>query len=228
MRSMAQKDALAAAEAPQARRPGLRERKKRQTAERIWRAAVDLFIERGFDKVSVAEIAEAADVSKMTVFNYFGTKEDLILGPMEEHVADVADAVRGRALGESAVDAVRRQLLGAIAERSPAVGLSDDRRSLETVRLILETPVLLKRAHDFHMRGQTLLADALAEETVEPVLAQVAAAQLIGVRNAVCSDAMRRRMAGEPLDAIAADTERHARAAFDLLEKGLSGFAVKA
>ncbi|GHE51885.1 TetR family transcriptional regulator [Streptomyces longispororuber] len=219
---------MAAAEGPQARRPGLRERKKRQTTQRIWQAAVDLFVERGFDKVSVAEIAAAADVSKMTVFNYFGTKEDLVLRPMEEHLADAARAVRDRAPGESAVDALRRDLLGLIAERSPAVGLSDDRRALETLRLVLETPVLIKRAHDLQVRGQSLLADVLAEETGEQVLAQVAAAQLIGVRNAVCADVMRRRTAGEPTERIAADADRLARAAFDLLEKGLSDYAVKA
>ncbi|MEI5099077.1 helix-turn-helix domain-containing protein [Streptomyces sp. PmtG] len=219
---------MAAAEAPQAREPGLRERKKRQTAQRIWRAAVDLFAERGFDKVSVAEIAAAADVSKMTVFNYFGTKEDLVLRPMEEHIGDAAAAVRGRAPGESAVDALRRQLLDLIAERSPAVGLSDDQRALQTLRLVLETPVLLQRAHDFHLRGQTLLAEQLAAETGEPVLAQVAAAQLIGVRHVVCTDIMRRRMAGAPLDRLAADADRLARAAFDLLEKGLREYAVKA
>lgn len=75
----------------------LRERKKLQTRHRLLAAATELFAERGFDKVSVAEIAEAADVSKMTVFNYFSGKEDLVLAPMEQHVGDVARAVRNRA-----------------------------------------------------------------------------------------------------------------------------------
>ncbi|MFD0551785.1 TetR/AcrR family transcriptional regulator [Streptomyces rectiviolaceus] len=78
---------------------GLRARKKKQTAARIWRVAVDLCSERGFDHVSVAEIAEAAEVSKMTVFNYFGTKEGVIVSPMEEHVGDPARAVRERQPG---------------------------------------------------------------------------------------------------------------------------------
>lgn len=74
----------------------LRERKKLQTRHRLLAAATALFAERGFDKVSVAEIAEAAEVSKMTVFNYFAGKEDLVLAPMEEHIGDVARAVRDR------------------------------------------------------------------------------------------------------------------------------------
>ncbi len=66
---------------------GLRERKKRETRRRLLETATTLFSERGFDQVSVAEIADAADVSKMTVFNYFDSKEDLVFAPLEEHVA---------------------------------------------------------------------------------------------------------------------------------------------
>ncbi|MFD9909943.1 TetR/AcrR family transcriptional regulator [Streptomyces sp. NPDC059063] len=207
---------------------GLRERKKRQTAERIWLAAVDLFVERGFDKVSVAEIAAAADVSKMTVFNYFGTKEDLLLSRMERYVPDAADAVRNRAPGESAAEALRARLLELIEVRDPSLGLSDNPRTIEILRLIAETPVLLHRAHRFHLRGQRLLADVLAEETGEPVLAEVAAAQLIGVRNAVFAEVQRRRAAGASLDEAAEAAAQLARDAFDLVEKGLSGYAVKA
>ena len=210
------------------RAPGLRERKKQQTAARIWQAAVELFVERGFDKVSVAEIAAAADVSKMTVFNYFGTKEDVLLGPREEHVADAADAVRDRAPGESAAEALRRQLLDLIEARDASVGLSDSARTLQVLRLITETPVLLHRAHAFHLRRQELLAEVLAAETGDAVLAEVAAAQLIGVRNAVFAEVHRRRVADVPLDQVAADAARLARDAFALVEKGLSGYAVKA
>ncbi|MFK8847602.1 TetR/AcrR family transcriptional regulator [Streptomyces sp. Ac-502] len=78
---------------------GLRERKKLQTERRVWRTAVELFLERGFEKVSVQEIAAAAEVSKMTVFNYYGSKEDLVLKPMEHHAEDAARAVHSRAPG---------------------------------------------------------------------------------------------------------------------------------
>src|ERR1700716_3464621 len=58
---------------------GLRERKKRQMRQQLTDTATEMFVERGFDAVRVAEIAEACGVSEKTVFNYFPTKESLIL-----------------------------------------------------------------------------------------------------------------------------------------------------
>lgn len=203
---------------------GLRARKKRQTASRIWRSALDLCLERGFDKVSVAEIAAAADVSKMTVFNYFGTKEDVLLGPMEEHVADAADAVRGRGPGESAVDALRRQFLAGVAGRDPSIGLSDDPRLLQMRRLISDTPALARRTLIFQMRGVELLADVLAEETGDRLLAGVAAQQLVAARDAVILENHRRLLAGDRAEDMADDCAALAERAFDLVEKGLQGY----
>ncbi|MEU7581922.1 TetR/AcrR family transcriptional regulator [Streptomyces sp. NPDC041068] len=207
---------------------GLRERKKRQTASRIWRTALDLFLERGYDKVSVAEIAAAAEVSKMTVFNYFGTKEDVLLGPMEEHVGDAADAVRRRGPGESAVDAIRRQFLDKIAERDPSIGLSDDARLVQLRQLISDTPALARRAMLFQMRGVKLLADVLAEETGDRLMASIAAQQLVAARNAVILENHRRLVAGDKAEDMADDCAALAERAFDLVEKGLQGYPEKA
>ncbi|MFH8608401.1 TetR/AcrR family transcriptional regulator [Streptomyces sp. NPDC018029] len=203
---------------------GLRARKKRQTAARIWQVAVDLCSERGFDHVSVAEIAEAADVSKMTVFNYFGTKEGVIVGPMEEHAGDPARAVRERRPGESAVAAARRQFLEQIPGHDPSIGLSGDPRTLKVRQLIKETPTLAHRMVIFHMRSVQLLTDALAEETGDVLLARVAAAQLIGARNALIMENHERTLAGDPIDEIAKDCAEAAERAFDLVEKGLQGY----
>ncbi|MEU5899953.1 MULTISPECIES: TetR/AcrR family transcriptional regulator [Streptomyces] len=203
---------------------GLRARKKRQTAARIWQVAVDLCAERGFDHVSVAEIAEAADVSKMTVFNYFGTKEDVIVGPMEDHAEDPARAVRERRPGESAVAAARRQFLEQIPRRDPSIGLGGDPRTLKVRQLIKETPTLAHRVVIFHMRSVQLLADELAEETGDMLLARVAAAQLIGARNALIMQNHERTLAGDPDDEIAKGCAEAAERAFDLVEKGLQGY----
>ncbi len=92
-------------------RPGLRERKKRLTREQIATTAWRLFVERGFERVSVAEIAREADVAEATVFNYFPTKEDLVYGRMEAFGARMTEAIRGRPPGESVVDAFGRFVL---------------------------------------------------------------------------------------------------------------------
>src|SRR5438128_3317105 len=90
---------------------GLRERKKEQTRQAIAETARRLFAERGFDGVTVAEVARAADVSEGTVFNYFPTKEDLFYSGMESFEAALVEAVRDRPAGESAPAAFRRFLL---------------------------------------------------------------------------------------------------------------------
>lgn len=207
---------------------GLRERKKRQTATKVWRTAVALFLEHGYEQVSVAQIAEAAEVSKMTVFNYFKTKEDLLMRPMEEHVEDLARAIRERAPGESAVDATRAMVLRKIAERDPSIGLSESGSELELIQLINRTPALARRALLWSVRGERLVAQALTEETGDALLAAVAAAQLSGVVGALMSENHRRVLDGETPDAVAAGAGERAERAFALVEKGLSGFAVRA
>ncbi|WP_371653830.1 MULTISPECIES: TetR/AcrR family transcriptional regulator [unclassified Streptomyces] len=206
---------------------GLRERKKWQTRRRLMATALDLFAQRGYDKVSVAEIAEAADVSKMTVFNHFESKEDLALRPMEEHSGDVVRAVRERPAGESAVVAVRAHYLAAVEARDASIGLSDDAIVLQLLRLIMETPVLLNRARTALVRSSDLVAEALGEETGDRVLARVAAAQLMGTRATLVSENHRRLLLGDPAEDIVPDAVRLATRAFDLVEFGLGDFATK-
>ena len=207
---------------------GLRERKKLQTAMRIYRVAVGLFVERGFDHVSVQEIADAAEVSKMTVFNYFGTKEDLVFLPMEEHFGDAARAVRERQPGESAVDAVRRQFLELVEDRDPSIGLDPEPFARQVRQLVMSTPVLMERAFLSVQKGTRELADLLAAETGDLMLATVAAATLSAARNALVEEHHRRIAEGESADQVAADAAERAGKAFDLVEKGLRDYAMKA
>ena len=86
--------------------PGLRERKKAQTRRAISDVATRLFMERGFDAVTVAEVAEAADVSIKTVFNYFGSKEELFLDREAEVRTAIVSAVAGRPAGDRVTDAL--------------------------------------------------------------------------------------------------------------------------
>src|SRR3954470_5407116 len=103
----------------------LRERKKQETRQVLSEGATRLFGARGFDNVTVAEIAAVANVSKMTVFNYFPRKEDLLFDRQEEAQELLEGAVRGRQPGETAVAALRRLALALLAQRHPLSGLRD-------------------------------------------------------------------------------------------------------
>ena len=75
---------------------GLRARKKRETRRLLSEVATRLFAERGFDRVTIAEVAQAANVSEKTVFNYFATKEDLVVDGRREVDADLLRMLRER------------------------------------------------------------------------------------------------------------------------------------
>ncbi|MCP2345552.1 TetR/AcrR family transcriptional regulator [Nonomuraea roseoviolacea] len=207
---------------------GLRETKKLQTQREIWETAIRMFVERDFDDVSVAEIAAAVQVSRKTVFNYFATKEDIVVSPMEAHVEDPAVVVRERAPGETAVAALRRDYLDLLARRDASVGLSDAPHVLAVMRLILSTPTLTTRAYAFHERARELLARELAVQSGhDDVTARVAAAQIVSTRAALAGENLRRLLGGESSDAVYPDAVADAERAFDLLEHGLGDYCAR-
>src|SRR5690606_32469984 len=120
---------------------GLRARKKQQTKEQISHRATELFLERGFDKVTIAEIAAAADVAKMTVTNYFPRKEDLALDLGPVFTGQLAAVVRDRAPGESALAALRAAYLAAVEAQDPVIGFSGK----PFATMITDSPALVAR-----------------------------------------------------------------------------------
>src|SRR5690349_16270511 len=100
---------------------GLRAVKKKRTREAIAGAAMELFAARGFDAVTVAEVAAAADVSEKTVFNYFPAKEDLVFSHGEERRAELIEAIRSHAHGQSIVAPFRAHTMEFLdhVERQP-------------------------------------------------------------------------------------------------------------
>ncbi|MER7706066.1 TetR family transcriptional regulator [Kitasatospora sp. NPDC097605] len=206
---------------------GLRERKKRQTAIRIWRTAIALFAERGFDEVSVAEIAAAAEVSKMTVFNYFPTKEDLVLGPMEQHIGEPARVVREKASGLPAATALHAHYAAALASFDPATGLSDQQQVIDVVRLVHRTPVLALRAYaGFDIKARAELAAALLDQDPagDPLTARAAAAQLLGIQLMLTEENQRRMLSGERAADVLPEALAEADRAFALVERGLGDY----
>src|SRR5687767_15680171 len=93
--------------------PGLRERKKQRTRERIVEAAFELFDERGFDGTTIADIAEAAEIAPRTFFSYFPSKDDVVFHDFEAGHAMVASWLRDREPGTNAIDALRAGLADA-------------------------------------------------------------------------------------------------------------------
>ncbi|TDP29007.1 TetR/AcrR family transcriptional regulator [Nocardia ignorata] len=205
---------------------GLRARKKQQTREQISHRATELFLERGFDKVTIAEIAAAADVAKMTVTNYFPRKEDLALDLGSAYVEQLAAIVRERASGQSALAALRGAYLAAVAAQDPVIGFS----GAPFAKMITDSQALTARLREFHDEREAALARALAEETAaapDDITPRVAAAQLAGVHRVLFEEILRRTLAGESGDEIAAALTDYAEVAFDALEPGLASYAVR-
>ncbi|MEU9985094.1 TetR/AcrR family transcriptional regulator [Streptomyces sp. NPDC050856] len=142
---------------------GLRERKKRQTRQHISDVATGLFLERGFDAVTIAEIAKAADVSVNTVYNYFPAKEDLFLDRSEDVVDRLSRYVRGRRPGESAAEAVLRELRAAVVSQSPTVGLFAG--WADFMRVITDAHALRSRLWAIQQEALSDLTTTLAQET---------------------------------------------------------------
>lgn len=142
---------------------GLRERKKRQARQHISDLATGLFLKYGFVTVTVAEVAELADVSVNTVYNYFPAKEDLFLDRMKGVSQRVARFVRARDKGESAAEAVLRELRAAVVAVSPEYGLMDG--FADFMRVIEEAPTLKARLWYLQQEILQAVVGALREET---------------------------------------------------------------
>jgi AcrR family transcriptional regulator len=211
---------------------GLRELKKRQTRQLIADTAWRLFADRGFDRVTVAEVAREAQVAEATVFNYFPTKEDLFYHRLEAFETGLVEAVAAREVGEPALAAVRRYLLasdGLLAQVE--AGDADALQRLRTVnRVIAASPALQAREQQAMARSTDRLAELLAAETgaaADDVTARVAASALLGVQRALVDHVRRRVLDDDEPARLAADVRDLGGQAFALLERGLGDYAAK-
>jgi AcrR family transcriptional regulator len=206
--------------------PGLRELKKAQTRQTIADTALRLFTERGFDQVTVAEVAREAVVSEATLFNYFPTKEDLLFSRMGAYEASLVDAVRDRDGGTSAVAALTEFLLRPQHDRLSSL----DSESLATMaRMITASPALLARERLVFAEHTAELAAVLAEETradAEDLAPWVVANALMGVHRAILDSVRRRALNGQPNPSLARDVRLQAGRALALLAQGLGGYGV--
>ncbi|WP_433605080.1 TetR/AcrR family transcriptional regulator [Dactylosporangium sp. CA-139114] len=193
------------------------------TRARIAEVAARLFLERGFDAVTVAEVAREAGVSSVTVFKHFPRKEDLFLDRTAEAAELLRSAVRDRAAGVDVVASLRERTLGLLDARDPLGGL--DERSTPFFATVAGSPTLIARAREIAAELQETLADELERDAGFTGDAALFAAFFIAGYSTILVGTARRLVAGEPrselLDAHRARFER----LFAALHHGLASTA---
>ncbi|RPK32581.1 HTH-type transcriptional regulator RutR [Streptomyces sp. ADI91-18] len=190
---------------------GRRERKKAATRKALADAALRLFIEHGYDAVTLHDVAEAADVSTTTLLKYFPSKEALVFDEEADQEAALVSAVRDRAPGTTIPQALRAHVKRVrIRPADPDAHSESDTGYGDFFDLVVSTPALSDYGHRMWMRRQDALARAIAEDTGAPSDDLRSAAL---ARFALEASAFAR---------AAADAEQALDAAFDLLENGWS------
>ncbi|WP_214410066.1 TetR/AcrR family transcriptional regulator [Sphaerisporangium fuscum] len=201
---------------------GLRTLKKQRTHEAISSAAISLFLERGFDEVSVAEVAAAAEVSKPTLFKYFASKEDLVLHRIADHLGEAARVVRQRDPGEDPLAALHRHFLTGLERRDPVTGLNDHEEVLGYHRMVFSTPSLAARLFQHMAADEEALAEALAE-TMDALPAALLAGEVIAVQRVLARRNWSELAAGTPIADLHPAAVAAADRAFALLRHGVAG-----
>ncbi len=204
---------------------GLRERRKQEARQAISGIAMAMFAAKGFDEVTISQIAGAAGVSKMTVTNYFPRKEDLVFDRGEVIIRSLAGAAAARAPGESLLAAIRRDYAGRIAAGDVTLGPPTP----AFARMVRGSHALTSRAREIEDLTEQALGDAIAAETgVDGPQQRIVAAQLASVHRVLFTEGTRRTLAGQPRGEIFQALAAAARRAFDLLEPSLGGYGVRA
>jgi AcrR family transcriptional regulator len=135
----------------------MRERKKQHTHDELTRVATELFAERGYDAVTVEDIAAAVDISHRTFYRYFSSKEDLVLGDVNEAIATFAEALGARPPDEPVIESIRAVVLEVAAEAQQAYDANRARSSL-----VAAHPALKLRQAE---------RQAFVEEAITPLIA---------------------------------------------------------
>jgi len=207
--------------------PGLRERKKAKTRLSISQIATEMFNERGFDAVTVAEVAAAAEVSVATIFNYFETKEDLFFDREGEVIAAHCRFVRERKTGESISEALRRGFHAAIDTDALARIVAGDGRFVRTIEA---SPALRARARLALDKAEAALAETIAEVTGavnDDPTPRAIAAMVLSIERMLMDDARAAVLRGDASAAAKRRIRRTCDRAFELLEGGVRGYGAQ-
>ncbi|MEU7000230.1 TetR family transcriptional regulator [Nonomuraea sp. NPDC046570] len=200
---------------------GLRARKKERTRQVLSDTAIAMFLADGFDRVSVADIAAAAEVSKPTLFRHFAAKEDLILHRIADHQGEAGRVVRDRRSGETPLAALHRHFRAGLDAREPVTGLCDVPEVLAFHRLVFDTPTVATRVAEYGAADTSALAEALADAVPAPPLApRLIAAQIIAVQQTLSRNNWAELAAGRTAAEVYPAAVEAADLAFSLLSGG--------
>jgi AcrR family transcriptional regulator len=212
---------------------GLRERKKQRTRAHIADVARRLFVERGFDQVTVVEIAREAEVAPATVFNYFPSKENLFYSRLEAFEEELLTAVRERPPGQSILAAFAAFLLdpgGVLAMDAPGGERAATERIQTITRVITDSPALLAREREVFDDYARNLAALIAEDTgAKPgdVTCHVVANTLLGLHRALIDHVRVQALAGASASRIRRSLQTEAKVALAQLQLGLGEFGAR-
>ncbi|AKV04304.1 Transcriptional regulator, TetR family [Labilithrix luteola] len=199
----------------------LRERKKAKTRLAISHIATKMFNERGFEAVTVAEIAAAAEVSVATLFNYFETKEDLFFDREGEIIEAHRRFVRERKEGESIVEALHRGFRTAIDTDAIPHMVESNGQFLRTIE---GSPALRARLRLMVDKTEAALAVAIAEKlgaSKEDPIPRTVAALVMAIERVLFEDASSAVLKGGTATTVKRKLRRTCDRAFEMLEKGV-------
>jgi AcrR family transcriptional regulator len=199
--------------------PRTSERGGPQTRARIREVSNRLFMERGYDAVTVAEVAREAGVSSVTVFNHFPRKEDLFLDRTDDAADFLRKAVRNRAPGLDVLESLRIESERLFDERHPLSGV--DPRSTPFYRTVAESPALVSRAREIASELQGILAKELARDPSFDGDAALFAALFIAGIASLFVETSRRLLSGDEPDAVTGQHGARLARLFDALRNGL-------
>ncbi|QWF78242.1 TetR/AcrR family transcriptional regulator [Amycolatopsis sp. CA-230715] len=198
---------------------GRRERKKRETRRHISDVATGLFVRHGFEQVTIADVAEAAEVSKKTVSNYFPRKEDLFFDRQEDILLAISDALRSRPDGESMSGALRRYQHRLLTERHPTAWVFAGVEGFLWV--IRQSPALSARWLELDHEVEDLIREVLLEEGTDRVRARIAAGLLTSALASIRKHSVQCILDGEAPEEVQRGHPAVIDAAFDLVERGV-------
>ncbi len=199
--------------------PRTSERGGPRTRARILAVANRLFVERGYEAVTVAEIARDAGVSSVTVFNHFARKEDLFLDRAADAVDLLRTAVRDRAPDADVLTSLQDLCFRMCDDRAPLSGISAN--SVPFFRTVADSPALIARARAIGSELQSVLVEELAQDPAFDGDGFLLAAFFVAGYSSVLVETVRRRIEGEPDRAVAKNHRARLDQLFTALRDGV-------